>query len=732
MGCFFGIYLAVDPGEKLKRSPEYSEIFILPENCLSVLGECMKQTIIRYFAILIGLFAFPLTAAIASIQCYNCHGTSVPVDNRPLDASHRNISSGGFRGSHRTHMNSQAAPAACETCHPGSSTYASAHRDGVIKVSSRINGSPLTTPYKNNTSTFIQTGTPALGSCSNVNCHFEKITPIWGSDPSTTTCTTCHGVPPSGDMNGAAGSHSRHVQYFTGIVNCQKCHANNTNFQHATSAGNRNLRVNFVAAPNNGSGAYSGPLNDYLPSQANIFGSCSNTYCHSNGTSVATTVISANTSLVWGSGAMACNGCHGSPPTYVTDSPKANSHAKHVFSCGSCHAGTTADGTSITDVTRHVNGAYDLVPGSGASFNYSFAHTGGTCSTISCHGNNSATWGSTVACGSCHDVPPANGAHLAHTDGAGARYDSDAKNSVAAAYRFNCGNCHPMDLAKHGNGLVDIELYNSAATGFKSNNTAGAGRTGTGNATVCLNIYCHSSGQNAGIRIYSATPAWGGSFVGNRCAGCHGDPPTYASGGSGSTNANSHYSRSYTETMYGWQTVDSGHLIGLHFDNIKKDPPDQNDHLIPRSGPVGSGAAHGDSGTSTTISCPTCHAATVTVFSQLSAPGTVFDCTACHSAPTTGSIADKSRHVNGTRDVVFMAGDFRSKAQLRLTSFTSAVKPLGWTRNNGYKASNSYDSVPFSGSYNPAEKSCVTACHLNQPVQWGDTNFNCFGCHADL
>ncbi|MFH1026859.1 MAG: CxxxxCH/CxxCH domain-containing protein, partial [Pseudomonadota bacterium] len=206
----------------------------------------MKLSIFKHVIISGALLAFYLPSADAAMQCNGCHGTSAPVDYRPLDEAGRNPATGGFQGNHRTHMDAPAAPAACDTCHPGSSTYISAHRDGKIKLSTRINNSPLTTIYKNSTSAFNQSATPSLGSCGNVNCHFENITPVWGSDPAATSCTTCHGAPPNGGSSGAAGSHAKHAQYFPGTSNCLKCHANNTSFQHATSAGNRNLAISFA------------------------------------------------------------------------------------------------------------------------------------------------------------------------------------------------------------------------------------------------------------------------------------------------------------------------------------------------------------------------------------------------------------------------------------------------------------------------------------------------------
>lgn len=46
----------------------------------------------------------------AALQCYDCHGTRSTLDLRPEDATHRNISSGGFRGNHRQHLGEGSTP----------------------------------------------------------------------------------------------------------------------------------------------------------------------------------------------------------------------------------------------------------------------------------------------------------------------------------------------------------------------------------------------------------------------------------------------------------------------------------------------------------------------------------------------------------------------------------------------------------------------------------------------
>jgi predicted CxxxxCH...CXXCH cytochrome family protein len=162
---------------------------------------------------------------------------------------------------------------------------------------------------------------------------------------------------------------------------------------------NHKIDVDFVSKFG---GTYNGN-----PEPGNGYSNCSNIYCHSNGTSVSTAVNPVNSTLDWGTvGALACNGCHEYPPAYQNGTLKANSHSIHSsYGCATCHFGTTADGASISSFDKHVNKIYDLQPGPGVFFSYTFASGGGTCTNISCHGNNNAVWGATnLRCGNCHSI----------------------------------------------------------------------------------------------------------------------------------------------------------------------------------------------------------------------------------------------------------------------------------------------------------------------------------------
>ncbi|KAF0216572.1 MAG: cytochrome C family, partial [Geobacteraceae bacterium] len=210
----------------------------------------LKNLIWLFF---ITILIIPVNRSEAAIQCYDCHGTRSTGDYRPVDDTYRNVSSGGFRGNHRSHLptpvNNATGSAPCAKCHPGSDKYSTGHRDGRIMLAFNINSSPVAARYINRTSAlsnwssaFLQTPTPTLGTCSSVNCHFETATPQWGSPRLAAPggCNNvCHGAPPND------GSHGGHFDAFSSASGrlleniCVKCHSDHSTFAHVTSAGKR-------------------------------------------------------------------------------------------------------------------------------------------------------------------------------------------------------------------------------------------------------------------------------------------------------------------------------------------------------------------------------------------------------------------------------------------------------------------------------------------------------------
>lgn len=312
---------------------------------------------VYYPSIFITVLILLASPALASISCYGCHGTSNPIDFRPVDAPFRNPSSGGFQGNHRTHLNPPSSPTDCAKCHPGSESFTSSHRVGNIKVSSKINGSPTTTEYHNYTSAWQQTATPGLGKCSSVNCHFEKTTPTWGAPDFTSPgdCNRCHGASPT-DGNHPYGAQKHATYYGTTTTSCIKCHSDHTAdpapFAHATSARNRGLNIQFNATPHTG-GSYSGMTSypAYLPSQAPPRnGTCINIYCHSPGNKTSN-FDPPNQTATWG-GLLSCNGCH---KDGAGDPIVSGSHPIHLlkgYGCVVCHADTVSNNTTIKNIAK--------------------------------------------------------------------------------------------------------------------------------------------------------------------------------------------------------------------------------------------------------------------------------------------------------------------------------------------------------------------------------------------
>ena len=315
-------------------------------------------------------------------------------------------------GSHLPHL-----AFACVACHPDHTVETQPFSHATSVGSRPILLQFVTAPnsggeYSGNVSYpyYLSSKDPARnGTCQNIYCHSNgrggtaNVSPVWGGMLAV-NCSGCHGTSSAfgapGYPNGLphANSHGKHVH---SAADCDACHTGTTTSGTVINSGSLLHLDGGIDVTFNSAKAGSGATWTAGTS------TCSAISCHSDGTSVATGEITAGGSLVWGGGGgFTCNSCHGFPPAYVNGLPKANSHLSHSFSCNTCHAGTTANGTNVTDTVLHVNKGYNVAPGAGVSFTYAFAATGGTCSNISCHNNGTATWGTTLTCGDCHIVSP--------------------------------------------------------------------------------------------------------------------------------------------------------------------------------------------------------------------------------------------------------------------------------------------------------------------------------------
>ena len=700
--------------------------------------------------------SFPQTTTPTLGTCtnVNCHfekGTPVwgttslfQSPNDCLGTCHGSPPNGGANGadgSHSVHNTWFPGLNNCSKCHPSHTVTpyfdhatSAANRGVVVKSSDPAYG-PFG-QYSGNTKDFLPSQANTFSKCNNFYCHstVQGLTdptqppttlyaPTWGGPPYASICGEtrgCHGVGwahpddapnfPGRWFTLNSGSHEKHLKYrFNELGNCQACHYNYTNngtdcsschLVHGAFINHIDHTITMAFDPDNilfmeDTGSYSGDSTPGTP-----YGSCSGLYCHSDGTAVSTSVLVPKPPLQWGSGPLTCSGCHGYPPAYATGTPnKANSHVAHSgYTCNNCHYSTTTDGTSITTSRYHVNRAYNVTPGSSITFTYSFATSGGTCNNISCHHGGNATWGTTLPCNGCHDAPPATASHMTHYSGTVAQAGyGDTRiaqdlSANASGYIMNCGNCHPMDASRHGNGIIEVELYNAQAPvgSLKALNPSSAVYTnGTTVHTdnrgfaytsgTCSNVYCHSfnewttPGEVASsfpcrtslppnlvtTRIYRQV-AWGGSIP-NNCTGCHALPPKTQYPANDGGSGDSH------------MTINSRSQEELHSWNMEIGEP---------------------------LSCTYCHNDTVNVKNKVSRYLTVFNnITTVFSNYSAVPIANFSRHVNGRNDVFFnkntpvVYNTWGSPATMYLTN----------------------------SSYNIANKTCSNvACHLSQTkVKWG-------------
>jgi len=481
-----------------------------------------------------------------------CHGMP-PRDAVRKGNPHFGSQSSSFVGNHKNHLPTVPVANDCSVCHTPVTATNFGHQNDVIEMAVKLKSySTSTGRAKYDKGVFFnQTSLPVMtnATCSNVSCHFEKKTPVWGSSAfvAPVDCNACHGAPPSGGAAGTAGSHTRHDAYFPGITNCQKCHPSHATFTHATSAGSALQVQGFLRDPLNNleaTGSYSGSGLNYLPSKSasQVFGTCSNLYCHSTGQSA--TGLGAGTAVTtstWGSAALNCGSCH------QNMGPAANTNAtgKHIkhaqtagIACSVCHGAsytstTVPTGAGTTHVDKNINLSWTGIAATPAT-TYTKGNTFaagsaayGSCSNSYCHStvqnattgaNTSITYrtvswttATTLTCAGCHvDMSTdatGTGSHRIHT----------------VTDNFDCSACHSgytkttTTTATHVNGLIEL-----GGAGFTySQGTAHAPGNGYG---TCSASACHGQGSVT----WGATFTTGATFPysASQCDKCHANTVT--------------------------------------------------------------------------------------------------------------------------------------------------------------------------------------------------------------
>ena len=665
----------------------------------------------------LALTQYPLEMTCATAPC---HGMP------PVDSATRDWKTGKFQGNHTSH----ATASNCVVCHVDHGSNID-HYDGKIQMSRKLNNySTVGSAARYNKPIFFnQTTKPVLATCSNVNCHFEKQTLVWSSPmPQTPAdCNLCHSFPPTVGPSGSSHTkHNNNIAAWGGLFGptaCTPCHSDNGingvavwTYEHATSAGNRGIHLDSALS-------YTGTGRNFLPSQAAArqFGSCYNTYCHSNGIQGAGNVKVATPT--WGT-PTTCGSCHNAKPAN-------NAHSRHIvtygFGCVRCHAATVSNDTTILDTSKHTNNSVEVAFSGVYATGATYVSSTATCTTA-CHSNGKTPptyqpvqWktGTKLNCASCH--PTLSGAHAAHTGtllstvgfyNYTANASTGSEQTANTYYAFGCANCHPTDPALHADGKVDVVLTPSAAGGtLKARNSATAAVTivAAGSNVICSGVYCHSNGQ--ATPTFATAPNWyGGALTGDKCAACHGNSPA--------TGAH------------------AAHVVGVHYNDVYSGTTG----VIAAAATVGTTGGHGDPAQSTTLNCNICHNTTTSVaFNDKN-----LACSGCHNgtkAPLKGNavITNRSLHVNGKSDLAFYSdAAVKSKAQLRTSAFTDYTAAGGFWTQGSYKAgvaSTDTAKLVLKNAMYSAGNCSNVACHMGRPVNWttdvGKAK-DCAICHSKL
>ena len=703
-----------------------------------------------------GDLGYPQNAAIGSGSWSTCNAASchddgtgslviTPAWGTPSTCNecHSNVPTTNAHGTHLA-----LAGVNCGTCHSGAVQDVNpggTHRNGSVEVLFGYTDTTKGAPY----------GTCSTASCHNNGLGVSVASPAWNG---SSNCSSCHTTPP------ATGSHSIHLSNTeAGTISCGNCHRNATPSVSPTGVhANGNVDVFDATA-----GDLGYPTTAALGSAS--WTTCNAASCHDNGTGTLVTTPA------WGQPA-ACTECHTTVPATGAHTTHLGQTITSAINCTDCHNGAVWG--SATPTTGHRDGNVDVSGGYGYPLNKTKGSAYASCNTSYCHGDampkgttsgttNAPNWGaSSTGCTFCHDMAPAaigahagktatdcitchdntnaagtgfvdknlhingtlegggdncfdchanvgsglSGAHAAHNTVpfAGLLSNGDYGSAAAGWYNvtytngkpsFGCGFCHPSTVAGHMTKQTSLNPADAGAAGtLKAKNAAGAAYVpATG---VCSASYCHSDGANVAS---SASPAWNATISGN-CNDCHGNSPT--------TNAH------------------SVHSVGIHYTDLY-----DSDRTGVMQAAAATNAAHGNSVTSTTITCVICHGDTVT----LTQNDQNDVCSSCHSGATTkgnlGINTATASHLNGQPDVVFNLSGFKTTAQLRddITGVTELN--TNWTRTNGYKqaAGTSHDAAKAVAPNFSAGTCSAIVCHNGNSANWSDpVAGDCQKCHTAL
>ncbi|MSN25393.1 MAG: CxxxxCH/CxxCH domain-containing protein [Geobacter sp.] len=506
-------------------------------------------------------------AYVTPADCSACHGAP-PSGTTAAPA-------GGVAGSHARHEAYFPGTTNCQKCHANHTTFTHATSAGrALKVQGFMRD-PLNTveasaTYSGAGTNYLpsKSGTQTFGTCANLYCHSSGqsatgsgagtavTTPAWGG--AALNCGSCHQNMGPAVNAAATGKHAKHAQ--TAGISCSACHGvgyTSTTAPAGTTHVNKMIELGWTGLAATPVTAYT-KTNSFAAGSA-VYGSCSNSYCHSTVQNATTGANSAVTyrSVSWASATtLTCAGCH---VDMATDAVGTGSHRIHTlatganFDCAKCHLNYTK---TTTAAATHVNGTIEL---GAAGFTYSQgsgaanpAGNGyGSCSASACHGSAVVPWGGTLwsttdQCGKCHSsavtgavtaATPFYGTSFptkvtANTDPKVGAHTSHLTSTDSLSGSLACADCH-------GSVAISSVTHMTGSTAFAWSTLAKTGGlTPAYNSTtgVCSNVYCHGAAMPGGDTSgTNKSPTWNVAFLpatlsSAACGTCHGFPPSTASG----------------------------------------------------------------------------------------------------------------------------------------------------------------------------------------------------------
>jgi predicted CxxxxCH...CXXCH cytochrome family protein len=595
--------------------------------------------------------------------CTSCHGDSARVGIAGSDPQVKSSPSLGSKGetaattravgAHAAHVNQatwSANPLQCVDCHVVPT--AMSHSNGVVDmVFGSLSKTAGAVPAWNGT------------TCANVYCHgaftggTTSAAPSWAT-PGGITCGSCHALPPATAPHATAGT-----------AECSTCHG--AGYSQTAKTVNKAKHLNGVVDTDS--------TNQHCYT------------CHGDALNARVGVAGADLGLNY------------APPLgskgEVADTTRAvGAHQGHLnkgtfsapVACVECHL--------VPISMSHKNGKVDMQWGA-------LSKTGGvapvwngtTCTASYCHGNfnggnlaaapNWTTTG-TLACNSCHALPPATPAH---------------SNPALA-----CSTCHgagfsttTVDKVLHINGVVDVN--------------AGAQSCTT----------CHGDNANARVAIAGADPALnsspplgtkGETLTSTKAVGMHQGHLNTGTFASPTACAECHI-----------VPITNGHSNGkvdMLFGALSKTggvAPAWNGTTCTASYCHGNftagNVAAAPAWTSGTVDCTSCHG---------NPPATpahsnkALACSACHGVGYTSTTINKVTHLNGVLDV--------DQSQLTCTSCHGNGARVGIAGSDAKQV-----SAPPVGVHGETATTAIAVgahqAHLNQTTLTA-APIQCNACHA--